>query len=456
MPATPTTPRPRAPGDAAAASARPAAGPGPGRSRAGLLPALAGTAIALATVAFGLIASETGPALGTELPPFFATWSPEIGPDALAWLTLAVAAAALAVLPARGSGPPLLFLVAVPVLALACRLAVAAAREGSDGWFEVFGNDPEAASEYLPALPALDLGTRTFLDRFAEIAPSLPIHPSAHPPGLLLLLDGLGIDSAEGMAALVIGAGIAAIPLTYWAARRLDFGDGRARIAATLLAFSPAAMLYGVSSADALFMTLGIAAVALLIAGGVASRLAGAVALAAASFFSWALLAAGAFAAVVIAIREGVGRAVAVAAGCGLVLLASYGALHAATGYDPLGVLAAANEAYRLGISNARPWLYWVFGSPVAFFVMAGLPISWYWLRSLGSASAPGLALAAIVAVSALAGFSKAETERIWLFMAPLACLAAAAVIPRERLPLVVALLVGQAIAVELTLETVW
>ena len=452
MHAPPTTPGPRAAGPAAPPGDRPAAD----LTRAERRSVLAGITVAVVTVAVGLIGSEAGLALGTELPPFFATWAPELDPYGVAWLALAVAAAALALVPARGAGPPALFLAVVPLLALVARLALAASREGTDGWFEVFGSDPEAASEYLPALPALDLGTGTFLDRFAELAPSLPIHPSAHPPGLLLLLDGLGIDSAEGMAALVIGAGVAAIPLTWWAARRLDLGDGRARIAATLLAFSPAAMIYGVSSADGLFMTLGIAAVALLFAGGIASRIAGAVALAVASFFSWALLATGAFAAVVVAIREGLGRAIAVAAGCGLVLLAAYGALHAATGYDPLGVLASANEAYELGISNARPWLFWVFGSPVAFFVLAGLPIAWYWLRALGAAAAPALALAAIVAISALAGFSKAETERIWLFMVPLACLAAATVIPRERLPLVVALLMAQAAAVELTLETVW
>ena len=46
-------------------------------------------------------------------------------------------------------------------------------------------------------------------------------------------------------------AGILAVPLTYWLARRLDMEEGRARVAAAMLAFSPGAMIYGVASADA-------------------------------------------------------------------------------------------------------------------------------------------------------------------------------------------------------------
>ena len=157
-----------------------------------------------------------------------------------------------------------------------------------------------------------------------------------------------------------------------------------------------------------------------------------------------------------VAQREGLRTAFWVAAGAGLALLTFYGVLYAASGYDPFGVLAAANEAYELGISQARPWAFWVLGSPVAFFVALGLPISWYAARALGIGNAVAVSLAAIVVVSAVLGFSKGETERIWLFMAPLACIAAAAVLPRRRLPLVIALLAAQAAIAELALETIW
>ena len=438
---------PPPPSTAASLSARP---------RIELWTTLAGSLLAAATIAFGLIAKATGLGLGTALPPFFMTWDPQLDSAAPLWLAAFAAAIALAVWLARGFGSPAVFLTLLTASALLGRLALAGARAGTDGWFQMFGSDPEAANEYLPALPALKLGVPTFLDRFAELAPSLPIHPSAHPPGLLLLLDLLGIDTAEGMATLVIAAGLAAIPLTYLAARRLDLEEGRARIAALLLAFSPGAMIYGVASADSLFMTLGIGAVALLVADGPLARIGGAIALAVASFFSWALLAVGAFATLVVLIRDGLWEAIRVGLICAAGLLVLYGILFGLYGYDPIGVFRAAKEAYELGISNARPFAYWLFGSPVAFFVATGLPIAWYFLRSLGRGTAPALALAAVIAISALGGFSKAENERIWLFMAPLACIAAAYVVPRERMAPVLGVLAAEAIAIELLMSTVW
>ncbi len=60
-----------------------------------------------------------------------------------------------------------------------------------------------------------------------------------------------------------------------------------------------------------------------------------------------------------------------------------------------------------------------------------------------------------MIVVAALAGFTKAETERIWLPFFPLACVAAASLgVPRLRLVLVV--LAAQAIAVEVLFGTVW
>jgi methylthioxylose transferase len=423
---------------------------------AGTSVAIAFAAVALATVAWGLIADATGAGLGAPLPPFFASWMPRLDGTAVAWIALLGACVAAAVPLARGFGGAGLFVAGATALGLLARLAVAASRGGTGSWYSVFGLDPEAANEYLPALPALDLGLGDFLDRFAELAPSLPIHASAHPPGILLLTDAVGIDGPRGFAALVILTGIAAVPLTYATARRLDLGDGRARAAALMLAFSPAAMLYGVASADALFATLGIAATLLLVAGGAAVRLGGMAMLAVASFFSWALLAIGAFATLLVAQREGLREAAWIACGSAITLAAFYGSLYAITGYDPIGVLGAASEAYDLGISNARPWAFWVLGSPVAFFVALGLPISWYAARALGIANPIAVSLAAVVCAAALLGFSKAETERIWLFMAPLACLAAAALVPRDRVPLVIALLAGQAVLTELAVDTIW
>ena len=66
---------------------------------------------------------------------------------------------------------------------------------------------------------------------------------------------------------------------------------------------------------------------------------------------------------------------------------------------------------------------------------MLGLPIAAAALRSLSHGATRGVALAVVVVVAAVGGFTKAETERIWLFLVPLACVAAAPAITRGASP---------------------
>ena len=419
--------------------------------------ALALSAAALATVVVGLALRAADEALGTPLPPFFAYWDPAVATSAALWIPLFGLAVAGAIVLARSRVSTAAFLLGALALALALRLAVAAARDGVEGWYSVFGLDPEAGNEYLPVLPAIDsLGVRDFLDRFAELAPTLPIHPSAHPPGTPLLIHALGVEGPRELAALVIAIGALAVPLTYGLARRVDLIESRARAAALLLALSPAAMLLGVTSTDAMFCTAGVLAAWLLLAPGWPLRIGGALALAAGAFLSWALLAVGAFAAVVTWARRGAREALLLVVATGAVVLASFAVLHALTGFDPIGSIRAASDAYDLGISNARPYSYWLLGSPVAFAVALGLPTAWYAARALGTGDAVALGLAAIVVASVLIGVTKAETERIWLFMGPLAAVAAARVVPLERMPAVLAVLAAQALAASLLLDTIW
>lgn len=437
----------------------PAAAPRPRtswRALPGTSTALALTAVGLATVAYGLIAEAAGFNLGVPLPPFFAFWEPSVDPAAIAAVPLFGLAVAVAIWLARADIGVVGFLLGVLAVTLLARLAVSAARDGIR-FDAVYGLDPEAANEYLPALPALSsLGLETFLDRFAELSLTLPIHPSAHPPGTLLLLDFLGIERAKGMAALTIGLGALAAPLTYALARSLGMDGSRSRAAALLLALSPSALLYGVTSTDAMFATLGLAAACLLVGTGLVRQTLGAAVLALAAFFSWAMLALGAFAAVAVALTRGLRDAIVMSLIAGVVIVAAYAALYAATGFDPVGAIKAAGEAYDLGISNARPYLYWLFGSPVAFAVALGVPTAWYAARALGTADAAAVALAAIIVVSVLVGLTKAETERIWLFMGPPAAVAAASLVPLRRMPLVLSLLAAQALASSLLLFTIW
>jgi methylthioxylose transferase len=396
---------------------------------------LAAAAVAVATIAVDV--------------PFIGYWRPQADP--LLAVTIACFAGAVAAAPRLLRARPWVFGLAAFGMTLVLRLALAAGGGGTAQWSVMF--DPtgfEGPNEYLPALGALDFGAGFFVDRFAELVPSLPVHAAGHPPGLLLVLHALGIDSPGGMAALCIGVGALSAPLTYLVARAV-LEEERARIAALLLAIAPGALLFGASSADAVYLTLGLLAAWPLAAG---RRVAGAVALAVGSFFAWSLLAVGAWAAIVTWRRDGWRAALILAAVCGVGLVAFYALLYAATGFDPVGTLRSTEEVYRAGIASSRPYWFWLFGSPVAFLVVLGLPITWLALRALARGDRLALAIFAVIAVAAVGGFTKAETERIWLFLAPFVCLAAAT----ERVPLrpVLAALAVQAVLYELAFETVW
>jgi len=427
-----------------------------GGARAVAVPAL-GFAAGAAVIVVGYRLDRSGTTLYVPNPPFLWRGDARIDP----WALAALAALAGAVL----AGPRLLrvrpaaFALASLLLTVVVRLTLAAAPAGTTGWDQVF--DParsfEADNEYLPALPTLRYGVDIFLDRFSEVVTSLPVHAAGHPPGLLLVMDALGISSSEGLAALVIAGGVLATPLLYVLGRRVLPSEEGARVAALLLALSPGAAMFGVTSADGLFMTLGVvAAIGLVAVPRVLAATLGALALAVASFFAWSLLAVGAWMAVLRLRREGLVAALAVSAGCGVVLVGFYALLYAMSGFDPIGTLRGTEQVYRSGIAQGRPYAFWLFGSPTAFLFTLGLPVSWYALRALGEGRSLSVAIFAVLLVASVLGFTKAETERIWLFFAPLVCLAAAATLPARRLPVVLGLLGAQALVSELLVDSVW
>jgi methylthioxylose transferase len=414
---------------------------------------------AAATVVAGTLIRHIHGGLGTATPPFVVVWGPRLHPLAVASVAVAAIAIVLAPRLVVTADRPASFAARVLALALVLGLALNVARVGTRGWDAIFdlrpGGSFEASNEYLPGLPALSYGTHFYLDRFAELVPSLPVNVAGHPPASLLMLHGLGLTTAAGAAALCVGAAALSAPLTYALGRAVG-SERDARVAAVLFACSPAALLFGVTSFDAVFATCGLAAAALLAAERGAVRAAGAVALAAASLFSWALLAVGAWATALAWRRRGAPAAVGLAAACAAAWLALNGALAAAYGYDPIGTLRATEQVYRHSVATVRPYAFWVAGSPVAWGVMLGLPIAAAALRSCVRGNHAAVALAVVVVVAAVAGFTKAETERIWLFFVPLACVAAAPAITPRRMTAVIAALVAQALAIEVLFDTIW
>jgi methylthioxylose transferase len=413
---------------------------------------LAGMAV---TVVVGLwLARHDGRELGLPFPPFVGRWDPA----ATAWALAAAGLFALTIwaAPRLLALPAAAFAAAVFLLTLALRLALAASSRGPDAWWRVF--DPagfEGPNEYLPALSALQYGRGFFLDRFAELVPALPVHAAGHPPGLLLVIDAAGITTPGQLAALCIAGGALVAPLAYAVGRQLG-DDRRARHAALLTAMAPSVLLFGATSADALFATLGLLAAWPLAARAPAARAAGAVLLALASLFAWSLLAIGAWAAVLAWRRDGVHAMLRLALLTGVALVALHAAFAARTGFDPIGTLHATERVYRFGIASERPYWFWLPGSPTAFLLMLGLPVAWLAIRALAHTDDAALAIFAVIAIAAIAGFTKAEVERIWLVFAPLVCLAAASQLHEPHLRPVLALLAGHALAWELLWNTVW
>lgn len=430
----------------------------PGRLQGWTLP-LSGAIVAAGTVAAGQWIKATGGRLGVFFPPFYAHWNPVAG--ALAPVAVVVLAAGAAAAPAlvRRVRRPAAFAFVLYALALALGVALNISRGGVHDLWAVFKTGPggslEAYQEYLPGLPFLNAGVHFYVSHFPQLIPALPIHVAGNPPGPLIAARLLGIHTAQALTALVIGLGALTAPLAYDMARTLG-GEERGRVAGVLTAFSPALLVWGVTSADYAFAALGLAAACLLVRRGALPRAGGALAAAAVTFTSWFLFAIPAWAALLVLRRDGVRRAYVLALLCGAALGAVYGALSLSLGYDPFATINATAAAYRHGISHIRPYAYWLFGSPTAWWLGLGLPIGWLALRAGGMREASALALFAVVIVSAALGLTKAETERIWLPFVPLACVAAATMLPVRRLPPVLWLLVAQALATQLLFDTVW
>ena len=203
--------------------------------------------------------------------------------------------------PARRSSSPALFGAHARAAARARRRAAGAVGVGSPV------PDPARAARARTStcrrMPAFDYGPGFVLDRFAELVPSLPVHAAGHPPGLLLVMHYLGLDTAPRLAAFCILVGALSAPLTYVLGRRL-LDERTARIAGLLAALSPAMLHFGATSADAVFLTLGLlAAIPLLSqrrAGARRGRCSPSVTL-----FAWSLLAVGAWAAILVLVRDG-------------------------------------------------------------------------------------------------------------------------------------------------------
>jgi hypothetical protein len=226
-----------------------------------------------------------------------------------------------------------------------------------------------------------------------------------------------------------------------------------ARLAALIWIFTPSVVLEGATSMDAVFATAAVATVLLFLRARV---VAAAVAAVLCSFLSYALLGAVAWAVALIALRGRPRLALQLAAATAVAAAAGYALLWWATGYDPLAALRATSFAYDHGISRQRPGWYWAAGDLTAFFVALGPVTALAFAGALGERRSTAVVTMGVLLAAALGGFTKAEVERIWLFLVPFVAVSAAPGLRAAPPRLVLAALAAQTLAVELAFGTTW
>ncbi|MFI5840019.1 hypothetical protein ACIA8K_09960 [Catenuloplanes sp. NPDC051500] len=410
--------------------------------------AAAGLALALFAVASitGALLYLAGRPVYASAAPLFAHWLPHVGPGTP--LAAGIVVAVCVYGPRVAAGLSWRWLsVAAYLTAVAWTMSLALI----DGWQRGIAGRLTTEHEYLHEVPGITDVPATlagFTGRILDFQPdSWTTHVSGHPPGALLFfvaLDriGLGGGGWAGLACVLAGAVIAvAVPRTV----RVLGTDADARAAVPFLVLFPGAVWVG-ASADGLFAGVTATGVALLASGAVRRSpirlLGGGMLLGLGCYLSYGLVLMGAVALMVLVI----GRSGPLLAGWAVAGAAAVVAAFTAAGFWWFTGYTLVIERYYQGIATDRAYAYWVWANLAVLVVSAGpaaAPVIrraagrlWTLRRpfDLGPYAGALLAasgLAAIVAAD-LSGYSKAETERIWLPFA-VWLLAGAGLLPPER-----------------------
>lgn len=343
------------------------------------------------------------------------------------------------VIPAVAVGAAIVWLGPRAAVRLPWRWLVAAAFIASISWAVALSASDGAAALTEPvSRPAEYLTTsesvaspRTFLASFTNRIDGYPIHVRGHPPGMVLLLWGLGeagLGGAGWAAAVMIAAGCSAACAALIASRETS-GEDLARAAAPFLVLLPA-FVWIATSADALFM--GVAAwgvtLAVLATGRIGARAAGL------SFAGGAVLGCAIFLTYGAVLLAGIPLIVTIARRrVRLILPAAIAAsavvaVFALLGFWWLDGLLATRREYLAGAGGVRGYWFFLVANLGALALaigpatVAGLTK----LRSRGPWLLVGGAIAGVM-LADLSGMSKGEVERIWLLFVPWLGLAAGA-----------------------------
>lgn len=347
------------------------------------------------------------------------------------------------------------FVWAAAAAALVTRMALNTGRGGPHELIAPLTGQ-EGRHEYLRTVGRFVDDPVGYLRHFPElIATALPIHAAGHPPGptvILAVLHEAWLGGPWPEAVLILIVGSATVWPLYLLGRELTDELG-ARLAVLAWVFAPNVLLMSATSMDAVFAFVATCAAVLLIRRrAIASGLVVAVA----SFLSYALLAVPLWALAVL-LRGGRARSLVRPGLTALAVFACcYVALWLVTGYDPHAAYMATKHAYGAGVSRQRPEWFWFPGDIAAFLLGLGIPGAILWARALERLDPAATALALVLLAAAGTGYTKAEVERIWLFLVPLAAVSIGPLMREVRLRPVLLAMALQALVVEMLYGTTW
>jgi Dolichyl-phosphate-mannose-protein mannosyltransferase len=407
---------------------------------------MAGTAIIL----LGFYAySQTRPPIGYGFfshPPLYGRFEPVLEPLALTVIPTGLLLAGVGWFVTSGRRVPTWAALGAIVV---CGVAVAATIALVRGdWHDLVRG---VATEHNAPYYTSDLhfvyeyGVRGFVERHPEITDQFHAYNSrTHPAGVFLILYALfevfgSSHTLRITTTIAFMAMVAAV--SAWSMARTLGGERAGRIAAVLFVAAPGPLLLAYTGMDAIYATFLSAAAALFMLA--IQRLSVPVAVAAGAVLALGTLLTFATSFIVLAATIAVivqagslrnaAKLLGAAAGGGLAVFVLARLL---LGFDIVASYQASPQ------SGGRSYTYWIFGSPAACLIWAGLPLAALGVaglvRKVPDAKRPVLpmALVAIMVVWAMlpgevTKLRPGEVERTWAFLYPVLAATAGLVVDR-------------------------
>lgn len=312
----------------------------------------------------------------------------------------------------------------------------------------------DRGSEFFSDVPKVH-GVAPFLRDYVARLPQYSVHTRTHPPGAVLFLYfvsrifGPGIVAAAWAAVVVTATGIAPF---YLLARRL-IGDEAALRAIALYPLTPSLVLFGATSMDGVILVPLLWSIYFLhrtiIDGRWSDTIAAAISLGIGLMFSYVTVCIGMLT-LIHAIFESANRPArlpriaALLALCAILTAALICVLYPLTGFNYLSCLRVSrfydHYSMKTFTMSFGRYLDISFSNLIAFLIGLGLPAVILWGRETIASLKPqteierfNIALAASVLIFSFARLFTHETERVWLFFAPLVLISSASWIARQK-----------------------